>query len=326
MNTSKWKEFEIGILFDVAGSPAVSIEELNSIYGCRDYPYITRTEKNNGLSGFYNCKNNSSSVLTIETTLSGLCFYHDYEFSTGDHIAVLKPKGFVLNKYTALFIKTVWRKNAYKYSYGRPAAIKNIKTTYLLLPAKKNHPDWQYMENYIKSLESCVKFESIKTTISTKPDKLNMKEWKEFKFTDKRLWERITHGQRLIESDRAAGEIPYYSASQNNNGMTDRISNPLFTEENCIIYSTFGTAFWVEKEFTASDEIYAFYNSKLNKYNALFITTIMKQNQYKFKFGRKAFWNKFENESIKLPVDKDNNPDWQYMENYIKSLPYSDKI
>ena len=28
-------------------------------------------------------------------------------------------------------------------------------------------------------------------------------------------------------------------------------------------------------------------------------------------------------EIIKLPVDTNGNPDWQYMEKYIKSLPYS---
>ena len=30
--------------------------------------------------------------------------------------------------------------------------------------------------------------------------------------------------------------------------------------------------------------------------------------------------------SIKLPADKNGNPDWDYMEKYIKSLPYSDLI
>ena len=29
---------------------------------------------------------------------------------------------------------------------------------------------------------------------------------------------------------------------------------------------------------------------------------------------------------IKLPVDTDGNPDWQFMENYIKALPYGDRL
>jgi len=31
-------------------------------------------------------------------------------------------------------------------------------------------------------------------------------------------------------------------------------------------------------------------------------------------------------EKIKLPVDKKGNPDWKFMEDYIKSLPYSGSI
>jgi len=325
INMIGWKEFDMAGetgLFDVGGVGSVSIEELETKYGEGDFPYITRTEQNNGVSGFYDCKMAPANVLTIETTLSGLCFYHDYEFSIGDHIAILKPKNFTLNRYIALFIKSVWRKNAYKYDYGRPATITNIKKTCLLLPVDKNNePDWQYMENYIKELEKQIEFKPIKTKKLQKLP-IDMSDWKEFCFVDKKLWSKITHGKRLIKADRVNGETPYYSASEYNNSMTSSISNPLFTEQNCIVYSTFGTAFWVEGEFTASDEIYAFYNSKLNKYNALFITTIMRQNQYKFKFGRKAFSNKFKNEIIMLPVDKNNEPDWQYMENYIKSLPY----
>jgi len=29
---------------------------------------------------------------------------------------------------------------------------------------------------------------------------------------------------------------------------------------------------------------------------------------------------------IKLPVKKDGSPDWKFMEDYIKSLPYSKNI
>jgi len=152
INTSNWKEFNLNNLFTIKGVGSISVEQLEKKFGYGEYPYITRTEKNNGLTGFYDYKTAPANVLTIETSLSGLCFYHDYEFSTGDHIAVLIPKNFDLNKYRALFIKSVWRKNAYKYTYGSPATMDNIKKTNLILPAKPDGtPDWQFMEEYIKS-------------------------------------------------------------------------------------------------------------------------------------------------------------------------------
>ena len=167
-------------------------------------------------------------------------------------------------------------------------------------------------------------------SIATKNKRTNIpidiSQWGEYKFVDKKLWTNLLRGKRLIEADRIAGDLSYYSASEYNNGMTDNIDNPLFVEKDCILYSTFGTAFWVEGEFTASDEIYAFQNPKLNKYNALFIATMMKKNQYKFKFGRKAFYNKFYNEILLLPTTSKGTPDWDFMENYIRNLPYGDLI
>lgn len=149
---------------------------------------------------------------------------------------------------------------------------------------------------------------------------IDMTKWGEFSYIDSRLWERITHGQRLIAEDRVRGDVDYYSASEFNNSLTDQISNPLFIEKNCIVYNTFASAFYVSGEFTASDEIYCFHNKNLNKYNALFISTIMTKNKYKFKFGRKAFYNKFKDEMLKLPIDKNGNPDWKYMEEFIKQI------
>ena len=152
-NVNEWKYFKLAELFNIEGVGSISVEQLEKKYGFGNFPYITRTEKNNGLTGFYDYKSAPANVLTIETSLSGLCFFHEYEFSTGDHIAVLKPKNFEFNKYRALFIKSVWCKNSYKYDYGRPAIIKNIKNTLVPLPALHNGtPDWQFMENYIKNL------------------------------------------------------------------------------------------------------------------------------------------------------------------------------
>jgi len=137
---------------------------------------------------------------------------------------------------------------------------------------------------------------------------------------------KIVRGKRLKSEDREAGSLRYFSASELNNGMTDSISNPLFVEKDALIYTTFGDCFYVNGEFTASDEINIFKHSKMNKYSGLFIATVISQNKYRYRFGRKAFFNKFENEIIKLPVDKNGDINWQFMEDYIKSLPYSDRI
>ncbi len=158
--------------------------------------------------------------------------------------------------------------------------------------------------------------------------------WK--KFVIGRLF-KVSRGKRLVEEDREKGNVFYFSASQANNGLTDKISNPLFMEKDSLIYTTFGDCFYVEGEFTASDEISILKNENLNKYTGLFIATVINKNKYKYAFGRKAFQNKFLNEIINLPVKikKDGStliesqrkysvegyiPDWEYMENFIKEI------
>lgn len=126
-------------------------------------------------------------------------------------------------------------------------------------------------------------------------------------------------------------------------------------KENSLIYSTFGDCYYVNDIFTTSDEISILSYSNINVYNALFVVTIINQNKYKYAFGRKAFKDKFENETFKLPIeyemnndgtfklDNKNNkipkidktykyskegyiPNFKFMEDYIKQLYYSDRI
>ena len=44
---------------------------------------------------------------------------------------------------------------------------------------------------------------------------------------------------------------------------------------------------------------------------------------YKYSYGRARTKNRIENEEILLPKNTDGDVDWDYMGNYINSLPYS---
>ncbi|HAR6840853.1 TPA: hypothetical protein I2K38_000638 [Staphylococcus aureus] len=145
--------------------------------------------------------------------------------------------------------------------------------------------------------------------------KIDTTNWKSFVLKD--LFS-ISKGQRQKSVDRISGDIPYYSASEFNNGMTDSISNPTFLKKDAVICTTFGDAFYVKGEFTASDEITILEHEKLNQYNGLFIATIIKKNKYKYSFGMKAFYKRIKEDIIKLPVDKNEEPDWKYMDSFIK--------
>ena len=150
INISEWKEYKVKNLFDVKGTKTTKIEELEN-YGKGYYPYVTTQAVNNGVANKYNYYTESGGVLTIDSAVLGYCTYQEKPFSASDHVEKLTPK-FKMNKYIALFFVALFNNECYKYSYGRKANQLKIKETILKLPTKNNEPDWQYMENYIKSL------------------------------------------------------------------------------------------------------------------------------------------------------------------------------
>ena len=60
-------------------------------------------------------------------------------------------------------------------------------------------------------------------------------------------------------------------------------------------------------------------------YTKMYIITLINANKFRFNYGRQAD-NTLKNLQIELPVDAQGEYDWDYMENYIKSLPYSANI
>jgi hypothetical protein len=316
LNISSWQSFKLCDLFDYKRGQRLKSEdrELGNI------PYYSASETNNGLTDMISnplfiCKN-----ALIYTTFGDM-FYIEHDFTASDEVSIFTNDN--LNKYIGLFIATVVNVNKYRYQFGRKAFLNKFRNEIIKLPAIDGIPNWQYMEEYILNLmKNTGVLDRISTSIISPHLELDISSWQSFKLYDLFDYKR---GQRLKSEDRELGNIPYYSASETNNGLTDMISNPLFICRNALIYTTFGDMFYIEHDFTASDEVSIFTNDKLNKYIGLFIATVINANKYRYQFGRKAFLNKFKNEIIKLPAI-DGIPNWQYMEEYIKRLPYSDKI
>lgn len=349
-------------IFTVTYGVNLELYKLNLDNGINSINYVSRTKKNNGISArverIEGLIPNPANTLSIALTGSVLeVFLQEEEYYSGRDIAYLTPIK-PMDRYTMLMYCTIIRANQFKYCQGRGAnntvgsilipdldEIKKYKRVEKL-PDVSSIPDYFLNEGYEKACWYMDNINQYKFEEKYRPEfckkelSLNVSEWKEFVIG--RLF-NVNRGKRLKSVDRIPGDIAYYSASIENNGLTDRISNPLFTEENSIIYSTFGDSYYVDGVFTSSDEISILKNNNVNKYIAFFIITIMYQNKFRYTFGRKAFKEKLENDIIKLPIQRDEKgdpiidenktyseagyiPDWGYMEEYIKSLPYSKRI
>lgn len=146
---------------------------------------------------------------------------------------------------------------------------------------------------------------------------INTGNWQEFQIG--KLFQ-VSRGRRFVVGKHKEGNIPYYSASLENNGITDYISNPLFIDKNAIIVTTFCDAFYAKGEFTASDEITILHHEKMNEINGLFIVSAIRKNAWKYSFKVKAFQTRIIEDTIKLPINKKGEPDWEYMESYMKNI------
>ncbi len=150
LSTVDWRYFKLADLFCISGTkttPLIKLEE----YGPGVFPYVTTQATNNGVGGFYNHFTETGNVLVIDSAVLGYCSYQEHNFSASDHVEKLTPK-FNMNQYEALFLTTVLNLEQYRYSYGRKASQIRLRQVSVKLPSRGNEPDWQFMEDYIKSL------------------------------------------------------------------------------------------------------------------------------------------------------------------------------
>lgn len=162
---------------------------------------------------------------------------------------------------------------------------------------------------------------------------LRKPKWKEFKISDLFLIEK---GERLTEADRINGEIPLITASSYCNGITSFIDKNTFIDKkglfsNKLTIDMFGNVFYHKYQYFSDDNIHTLIfngelNISLNEYVSVFLIAILEKISSKYGFGRQVRLHRLKNEVISLPVNTNSQPDWQFMQDYIKSLPYSKSL
>ncbi|MEK7116970.1 MAG: N-6 DNA methylase [Patescibacteria group bacterium] len=137
---------------------------------------------------------------------------------------------------------------------------------------------------------------------------------------------KTTQKRRLEEI--GAGKYPYITTQSTNNGVEGFYD--FYTEKGNVIVidsAVAGFSSYQGENFTASDHVEKLTPQfKLNKYMGLFLQTVINLEQFRYSYGKKFNQEKIRNTETKLPVDTSGNPDWKFMEDFIKSLPYSSSI
>lgn len=288
--------------------------------------YIGAISENNGVRQRIDAnKLFDGNYITVNYNGSvGEAFFQDKPFWASDDVNVLKLKNHMLNESLALYLLTVIKANKYRFSYGRKWTLEKMLHTEISLPVDDaGEPDWLYMQDFIFNMKSAHITSKNKNLIMP----LDTNLWEEYRVSD--IFDiSVSRDANLQNSN--TGDIPYVASSSDNNGVTSFIDAEPTQYANTLTVArngSVGSAFYQPHPYCSSPDDIRILTPKfkMNVFSALFIKTLIEKEKFRYAYGRKLGSKRIMNIIIKLPT-KAGSPDFEYMETYIKSLPYSDRI
>lgn len=333
IDTNNWVRFKMS---DLGFVNYHGIRQTKSDRIDGDIPLLTAGKENQGVAAYIS---NAPSIYkdAITVDMFGNSFFHKGIYSGDDNIYFFVNKNISDN--VKLFITAILNKENTKiYAFKEQFRQPNADALSVVLPTTSDgQPDWNYMESFMKKVvkESEIKLEKL-TKYDYKKHTIDVSEWKEFKVGDlfeklnlKCLKENFNKAIDCSEEQTDEFSLPLTNAKHFNNGIQ------FFGRQNE----------WESAEMTidivsngaiATGDVYAqpqrtgvLWDSYLVKckydirsefvlqYLACVIQRCVKQY---FGWNDKCTWEKVKEKKIKLPVKSTNEPNWDYMENFMKRI------
>lgn len=320
LNVQNWKEFSLSKIFEMTrGTRLTTYDRIKG-----DIPLVTAGEENSGVSEYISNIEQEKFHDTLTIDMFNNCFYHRGVFCADDNILILNNDDISIN--CKLFISSVINQDKYRYSYGRQYRQKNFVEHCIRLPILCNKtntpvidenktysdegyiPDWQFMEDYIKSLHH----KPITTKVKTGNVKeLDVDNWEEFKVSDlfNEIYKAKAHTkEEVVEVDKG---IHFVSRTDCNNGVDITVDKDTryegLEEANCItIGDTTATVFYQNEKFIAGDHMVVLRADWLNIKRGLFFRTLFAQEGIRYCYGRAYRMDLLKDTLLKLPIKRDS--------------------
>lgn len=154
---------------------------------------------------------------------------------------------------------------------------------------------------------------------------LENKDWQEFFLKD--IFPDVQRGKRLTKANQVQGVKPYVSSTASNNGVDNFIGNEKGVRcfSDCLTIAnsgSVGASFYHPYEFVASDHVTHLKNNHFNSFIYLFIATQTARLSEKYNFNREINDKRISRDKIMLPITDKGQPDYEYMEQYMKNLEH----
>ncbi len=344
LSDREWKDFAVPYVFQNI-QRGKRLKKADHILGI--VPYVSSTANNNGVDAyieatkgtrvFENCISlaNSGSV--------GTAFYEPFAFVASDHVTSLKREN--TSQYVYLFLTAVLEQQGSNFNFNREINDLRIRKMRVMLPVDDNdEPDYQFMEDYMKELmvakrkqyQEYVEQRLAELGIDAKNTKvggynldLESRNYKPFRLSD--IF-KIDKGVYLPKWNIVSGDKPFITAKAGDNGISKFIGNDtLFSSGKITVEKIKLSSYYQPQGFYCSHDVSVLDIGNANEYMAQFICTMIMRNSSKYSYGRQAQMNVVKREVILLPVNDNDEPDYEFMEEcgrkmmarkYIQYLKY----
>lgn len=338
IDTSNWKEFRVGDLFDMSLSKD-DIQPKSIIEG--NIPLISSGKTNNGIVAYIqDDKATIQESNTITVDMFGKAFYQANPYYCVSHgrVNILIPK-FDMNEYIGMFVASVIEKvSKGKYEFDSMCTGTKLAEDIIKLPAiSDGQPDWDYMESYMKAVmeESEKSLENLRKADDTK-HLIDVSGWGEFRVGD--LFDKLTlkclkkdFNKAIDCSEEQTDEfsLPLTNAKHFNNGIQfygrpddwesaemtiDIVSNGAIATGDVYAQPQRTGVLWdsylVKCKYNITSEL-------VLQYMSCVIQRCVKQY---FGWDDKCTWDKVKEQMIRLPITSTGEPDWQYIEDYMRRI------
>ena len=349
LDSVEWGEFKLIDIFEIKDGyynkkPPINEKTKSTI------PFLGATKYENGITAFYDLETikkwdkvgkinthnyedrlyRGNCLAVTNNGSVGNIYFQNHTFTCSHDVTPLYLKVGKLNKYIAHFLATMLRKTAESFEYAKKWRPERMRSSKIMLPIdSKGKPNWQFMENYIKQ-EMKVQSSKVASYYENKLMKLGFEllgldvEWKEFWMED--ILD-IKSGVRLTKADQIDGNIPFIGASDANNGVTEFVGNTNKSLDSNVLGVNYNGSvvenFYHSYECIFSDDVkrIKFKNGEYgDEFTYLFLKQMILSQKNKYQYGYKFNAKRMSRQKIMLPIDKNGEPHWKYMSNFVKKL------
>lgn len=303
-------------------------------------PALTAGIQNQGLNNYVPLKDATilKNVITISANgaNTGSTFYQSKKFTVLQDAYAIKwiyNEKKLSDRQNLFLVGAITKTIRGNYEWTNKAGWERIKNEKIQLPIKNNQIDFNFIEDFVAELEAqrVTELETYLNVTGLKNYELTEEEIKAMKNYDSVNWESFnlkdlfgnsTRGKRLKSADRVKGNLPFVTAGETDNGISDFIGNNIqIFDSNTTTIDMFGSAKYRNYQYGADDHIAVVHTEKIPKLASIFVTSAIHKSSHngQYNYGRNFYAKDADILNIMLP-QKDKKPDYHYMSKVISAI------